>query len=167
MVQFMFSSSFHIGLWRIFSPFILFSLFSSLNFNFWTSKAQPSCSYTQRITECLGWPWEVTWSAHPAQGHLEAVAEDSVQVAFEYLHRWDFITFLGKLQQCSVTPTAKQMFCFWMFRSLDRGDHCKDPDLMFFYTFPSNIYIHWWDPPKVNLSGLEKLASSWTRTHLD
>ena len=42
------------------------------------------------------------------QGHLEPVAQDHVQMAFEYLQRWRPPTSLGNLFQCSVTLTVKK-----------------------------------------------------------
>lgn len=44
------------------------------------------------------------------QGHPEQVAQDHVQVAFEYSKQGDSMAFLGNPCQCSVIPTVKKCF---------------------------------------------------------
>lgn len=62
------------------------------------------------ITESQSWKGalEVTWS-NPSflkQGHLELVAQNHVQQAFEYLKNEESTTFLGNLCQCSFSLTV-------------------------------------------------------------
>ena len=45
------------------------------------------------------------------QGHLQAVAQDHVQTAFEYPKDGDFTAAMGKLCQCSGTLTVKVSRC--------------------------------------------------------
>jgi len=87
------------------------------------------------------------------QGHIQLVAQDCVQMGFEYSGDGNSTASLGNLCQCSVTLTMRK--CFLMFgrnllvfqfllivSGLIREHHWKKNWLIPLCTLPSGIYIH-------------------------
>lgn len=108
------------------------------------------CAY-DRITEWFWLEWYSYLNPLLKQGHLEHVAQDCVQMAFEDLKQGICTAFLGIPFQCSATHTVKR---FLMFRlnllcfslrplTCPHTWHYWRTWLHALQTLSSDIYVHW------------------------